>query len=552
MDTFDKIFKNHDVLESIFKYLNLREQLKISQICETFNFVITHLIWRSKLKDLKITEPFSGSLIVKCRKTHSTTSMNYEMFEEFLELLRTHLEHIELQFIEFDKEITILNCVNLTKIHFNECKIRNKIIQQLAKNCLKLKCLKINLCKNQERKSLVMGKDIDVRIFQEFKELSEFIYITHGNTKMDYQILCEFYKIPKLKILCIKSGLILAADCKLKEEYGKFENCLETLTIEYFEEPLTWFKFTSLENMKQLKNLTKLCLNLNPCSNLAIGDVFINTLANNCVLLQDLTLERCKLFITNKFPAFTKLSSLNLYWCWGLSGNNLTDIFQECNLKDFVINNTFFCKNFNEQTYSSSTLERLTLNLSRESDITLAFTNYFNSFNNVQKFVCSLNGPRNFTDKLYSLENISKIFPNLEELLLKDYYISIGELKRLEYLKILQLDFCSSISCSYIQEILKLPNICQLFLNSNCFLNDNFDFNENSDLQTNMELLVIPLCLLNLNVEFWMKYLQRNKKLKLTAFNWTLNDNCLTKLLKYKYFSSHLKYINICGYYFGK
>ncbi|XP_037814718.1 uncharacterized protein LOC119605586 [Lucilia sericata] len=558
METFEKILHNCDALESIFKYLDLNEQLKISQICKEFEFPITQLIWRLKCRNIKFTQIFPETIMVKCNNKDKECAMDYERIEMFLSLCRSYVQNFELNFMEFAIERITFDFKNLTTITFYKCQVNNEHLKQLARNCLKLSRFHMECCKNCEQKPLIMGRDIQVNIFEEMPELSELTVINFYNIDMDYKILQKFYKISKLKKLSIKAPLYVdtsGSNCQGKIMYKT--KSLDSLRIERFCDQKLWLQF-NLKCLVNFKNLTKLTLKMDPFADITVDDIFFLTLANNCQLLEDLTLEQCKLIIT-KFSPIENLSSLTLNWCRELSGCNLREIFSVYKLQSLKLTNTLCQKNIYNYNYTGDNLKALTVGTTLQPDITSALTNPSNRFENISKLIWFQSGPSSLGNPII-LENIPYIYPKVQKLLIIDYFIKIEDLKCLKYLNFLKIHLNTIMSWFYLKHLLQLPHLTNLIIGLSLGISIDIkasvdEGNSCRELTKNLEYLKIPLIVFSANIEFWLLFLQRNIKLKLTVF-----CDCKEKLFKILFFEQllsskkfphQLQHINISDFLCG-
>ncbi|XP_046808511.1 uncharacterized protein LOC124420272 [Lucilia cuprina] len=556
MDAFKRIVHNCDALESIFKYLDLNEQLKISQICKEFEFPITQLIWRLKCRNIKITQIFPETMMVKCNNNDKECTMDSERIKMFLTLCRSYVQNLELTFVEFTIEHITFDFKNLTTISFYKCQVNNEILKQLARNCLKLSIFYMECCKNYEQKPLIMGRDLQVNIFKEMPELSELAVINFYNIDMDYQVLREFYRITTLKKLYIKAPLYVdTSGPNCLEKIACKAKSLENLRIERFCDQKLWQQF-SLKCLVNFKNLTKLTLKMDPFADITVNDIFFLTLANNCQLLEQLTLEQCKLIIT-KFTPIENLSSLNLSWCRGLSGCNLREIFSVYQLQSLKITNNVCQKNIYDYNYSAEKLKALTVGTTLQPDITSALTNPSNRFENISKLIWFQSGPSSLGNPII-LENISYIYPNVQKLLIVDYYIKIEDLNRLKYLNFLKIHLNTIMSWSYLKQLLQLPYLIKLIIGLSMGISTDIgsgvdEVTSCRELNKNLEYLKIPLILFSANIEFWLLFLKINVKFKLLVYS-----ECKDKLIKIMFFEELLSSkglpdrINICDFNVGK
>ncbi|KAM7357658.1 uncharacterized protein ACRADG_002928 [Cochliomyia hominivorax] len=560
MDPFRKVTTNCDILVSIFKYLNLKDQLKVAKICAEFEITLRELIWPVKCQTIKIIEPFEMTILVKCYKPNCEVSLDSENFQTFLNLCSNNVKILKLNCIQTAVKQIPFDFVNLTAIEFWGSQIDNRILKSIAKNSLKLTKIHINYCENHRNGPLVFGSDIDIDILNEMKMLKDFELINSSNTEVDFQYVNNFLKMSNVKVFSLYGDIQFKSyDNEVNENDHIVDTySIENLSIGRFCDECSWKQFTSVNYLMHFKNLMELSIYLDPCTNLSIDDNLLETLVNTCNILNGLKLERCKLFI-KKFPKFEKLSNLSFIWCWGLTGSNLQDIFIECQIQSLTIINTFCSGNIYELSYSSNTLETLIVETSLQADITPAFINPLNSFKNVHTVSWLQTAPRKYLSNISIFENISNIYPNVQELTLSDHYISVTELRGLNFLNILELNYLPIMSWSYIRQLLELTQLTSLTINlllPLVWLIPNIGVIEDAhhNLTKTLEYLKIPFYLINLNVNFWLFFLQNNKNLKIIAsakrsenFDTFLNVY-LKNLLADKFFSDRYKYINVCDY----
>ena len=64
LETLEKCFTNFDILFDLFKYFDLKEQIKLTGVCTLFGDIIINYIWKYKYGELKVIGNHPSNYII--------------------------------------------------------------------------------------------------------------------------------------------------------------------------------------------------------------------------------------------------------------------------------------------------------------------------------------------------------------------------------------------------------------------------------------------------------------------------------------------------------
>ena len=516
MESSEKIITNCDVLEAIFHYLDFKEHLKLLEICTQFEYAILHGVWRSKCKNLHMLQTFPDTFLLQYNAVNNVMrerSLAPEAIHIILKHSSMYIQKLDLTYIVCLENLISYNYQHLTELKLCGIVVEDIHLQQLAKNCLNLQSLTLICFRSSKKES-----NIRVNVFGGMKALNKLEINDMNFTAWNYFDVQQLFCLAHLETLIIDIKIGCSND-NSESNNNSTERVynIENLTIG----TLTYLQFGNVNFIKDLilfENLTKLSIKLNRVSILSLDHNVLTQINNACPKLCELSFIDCYLTF-KEFPRMNNLKHLTLERCSNIKFEDFNEIFQKLKLKSLSLVTVLMrvkAEDICDYNYISNTLETLNIDAIADRNIATTFCNPEHKFQNVStvRLVTNLFLRPQSTGLCFSHN-----FPNLQQLIMKSYYISIKDILYLKHLKVLQFDLFDNMSWSYLEILFQHPTLTHITITLfNC---RHFEKHYErlpkccEGLTTTLEYLSLPSVVYERALNFWPSFRQRNKLLKL-------------------------------------
>ncbi|XP_011291738.1 uncharacterized protein LOC105261709 [Musca domestica] len=559
----NQILNNSLILEKIFRNLQLKHHLAIVNLCKEFRETLVHFVWRSSCKQLKITAR-GDHYFVSLNETE-ICCMKDQVAREFLKLNRYNVQTLVLAScsnVILMQEIERYE--NLTHLNMRQCRLSNNNLETIATNCQGLNRLILDRCCCVHcSDELVLGQELKVETLARMASLRELRIDNRYSIKMNYEVLNDIGWKLSLSKLFLRASLFYDGGQNLEDvNNSKFAySNLQHLDIGRFSDRSAWLLFVQL-HLPQLGNLQSLSIFIDLANCVLITDATLTAIQESCPRLQSLSFEQCK-FRTNKFILPPSLLHLSLIWCRGVTWQNFIQMLHEYPLQSFETINSSYDGHEIDLVYPSNTLTNLTV----ETSIIQGFEEILANGNYTFPQVTTLNwlNSSEGSGDTYPIQNnfnLSKIFPQLEELHLDQAYLPLKEFQQMSYLQILRISMFTHMTWSYMLQLLQssilqqliidLPPAFSIFLCPIPSTKPDLHLTSTRTLPANnLVFLQIPLQLFRISLDFWLDLYSKNKRMKLKVY--TRQATTIFKRTFFKILLNHptlvgsLKRINICN-----
>lgn len=328
---FDRISCNLDVLEYIFQFLDIGNQLKLANVSEHLQYVFKTFIWKENYKKITIRK-YGEAVSLTNNLEKSNIDLNLNEFEYFLNIYGHDIlelnENHGCAFITHKLE-------NLTAINYNHLMITTEHLELLAKNCLKLEKLSIYGCCNKNRDILQIGKDVKVETLLKMKMLKQFTLVCRYEFEQGiFQDLLTKLKHFNLKDVIVteqeKEDVFEISDYSMEDK-----SSIEDLDIfASFNSSISPRYFYSF--IKSFENLINLKLSI---IDVVTSDMIL-AISKVCTKLKYLLFKNTAFKNISQFSILSSLEDLLFFSCDGLTYDNLRDILSEMKLTRFTSINT--------------------------------------------------------------------------------------------------------------------------------------------------------------------------------------------------------------------
>ncbi|KAM7363090.1 uncharacterized protein ACRADG_000142 [Cochliomyia hominivorax] len=562
----EEIATNIDILKTIFNYLQLNEQIKISEVCAEFLYVLVNCMWRYKYRQIKVYKLNGNSVVLNINNNYKSDHDNEKEkgicdlinehfvyltnkeFQKFLKLNQENILELELSDYRSDdlaeyKEIIInneWNFYNLTKLCLSYVTIDSHQLKMIYRNCKNLRSLQLKQCCNFKADLITLSDlnncDYDI-LLKIIKILKEF--------HIDYREMQFSDCSLNLHDLLIDDNLITLnlnvplKNLRYKETPRLRDNSCENLLIGNFNEYKTLQKFSRLY-LKTFQNLCQLTLE-GSLNKIFLDSLFIQNLTDSCPLLKSLNLKRCLINVHN-FNLLSSISQINLNNCMSLTWHNLKQLLSLPLLQEFHSIYSTYTREF-ENIVLPPHLHSLTL-VGNEFRFSQIFESPSDSLLNLKQLIY-------FDGSETKISDISIKFPNLEIFHILPHHVrneDLFRLKNLHIFKIPKYQNCYS-NVSQLMDLIKLPNLRELSLTAVC---ESLAAEENSldrfkVKRINLNYLELNFDLFNYLYEYLFDLLKFNLKLKIIVISEDVADfEYYMKLVKNRKFCR--EYIKLCGF----
>uniref|UniRef100_A0A1I8Q9V8 F-box domain-containing protein n=1 Tax=Stomoxys calcitrans TaxID=35570 RepID=A0A1I8Q9V8_STOCA len=565
-----QILNNSLVLENICHCLNFKEQLKAARVCKEFRETIVQFIWRSSCKDLVVSER-DDTYMVTLNQTQDYC-LGLKDFLQFFHLNRRNVQKLILKNCNHRKLRELVEQLeHLTYLEMQYCKIAEKTIEELAKNCKGLKTLTFDRCLAENCNSeLILGHDLTVDTLVLMSCLEELNVYNRHKVKMKYETLWDIVRNLRLTKLSLNSSIFYEGSERIRdlvalENYSQaaalnFYKTLESLDIGRFSNRASWLLFVKLQ-LPHFRNLQSLSIFIDLANCVLINDSVATLISDACPRLRKLCFKQCK-FQLQDFSLPVSLEHLCLVWCWGITWQNLQQILQDYPLEELVSLNGHYDGDDGQCFYHSESLQSLTIETSLIKDMVDIFSSTKSLFPQVTTLKWLNSSECCYTHPQEMRYGFSKIFPRLQELLLEQAYLPAREFEQLICLQSLQISLYEGMSWPYLLTLLKSSSLQQLklemptnIITSLCpVLTAGPDWHMKLyqiSLTRNLKLLEMPLKLLQNALPFWLDLLHHSQEMKLKFYDWyshkMFNQMFVQTLLNAEKFPSMRRTIDICN-----
>ncbi|XP_073837825.1 uncharacterized protein [Musca autumnalis] len=563
IDILQNILKNGTLLEKIFDYLCLEDQINCIAVCKSFRSVITRGVWRKKYKELNIYKtPYLSIITNSCRDLpvetdengrkmedilEEKTALSYEKCNVFLQQAASSICKLRVysEYFIFRKSMgvsfrRIQLFANLRHLHYHQMVVTDEHLALVAKHCPKLRKLELIECHCIQWYCIIPGFNLDIGVLAKMSQLKELILQcepTSPLSDVEYEVVVHILSKLKLKTFILRNIMVVYSDGDTIQLDNA--NLLDVLNMGHISED-SWPNFK--HNLKDFHNLQCLCINVLDCNTL-VSTADFELLAINCRNLLRLSLENCDLSVEN-FAILKTLQQLELRFCGGLTALNLRQILSNMSLKSFTLIHTRVLGTIDDSFSISTTLEVVTINSLHLSTISEAFQKTLNNMPQLHT-IKWLNGD------VDSNWIICKC-PNLKVLHIPNPRLISSNFLKLKSLRELYFTSLKGFSWRFLIILIKNLSLWHLNLQTSETIDDGKQKPQDAtDIQTTLQRTFIPFEIYISAQHFWMDLLNRNPELKLIFYGEhedLLNMNFLDALLEFPYMQNDSKHVKICGF----
>ncbi|XP_075160928.1 uncharacterized protein LOC142233781 isoform X2 [Haematobia irritans] len=536
MTVYKKLIENVNILEYIFQFLTLEEQIECADLCESFNVAITKRIWSRMYKNLNIHKTPNFIIITAGQEIEINqrnglqqmreikTALPYDKGKIFLRQIAPYVHNLGefSEFHNFCKNVGVAfrheyMFENLYRLSCYKMVITDEQLQLIGQYCLQLQTLELIECTCAELESLIPGYNLDIRTLIVMPKLYNLLVEseeTLNMPKMDCDVLHEMLMLLQLKSLVFKNIIVVDQGHDIVDL--ALADTVEILNVGHISKEY-WANFKY--HLKDFRNLQDLTINTLDCYTLVNNEVF-KDLASCCGLLQKLSLENCDLSVDN-FGAIKSLQHLSLISCGGFTSENLHQVLTHPTLKILSISHTRILGPM-EKCSISPTLEAIYIDSIHSNTFSEIFQKSINSMDNVHT-IKWLNGHIScdwIVEKCRNLRSLHIPNPHL----IRQYILIMGCLQ--------ELSFSSSIHTDDAIIDDDIPEYA-------------------TGVDTSLESIIIPYHIYIAAQSFWMDLIDINRHLHLTIYGDyvdLLNRSILKQILQYRHVRDNLRYLKICGF----
>lgn len=555
----EEIATNIDILKTIFQYLNIQQQIKLSKVCTEFQYVIVNCMWRYKYRQIKVYKLNGDSNIIETNsnrdnesnllKQHFVNVTNEEL-QNFLKLNQENIIELEISDYRSDDleeyKYKIINnewnFINLEKLYLLYINIDVKQMEMIYENCKNLKVLQLKQCCNFKADLLTLSEQNNYEyeiLLKIIKTLKEFY--------MDYREMQFSDCTLNLHDLLYNNNLkhlnlnVPLKNLRYKETPRLKENSCEILHLGNFNEYKTLQKFSRLY-LKTFENLFELTLE-GSLNKIFLDSQFIDNLALACVRLKKLNLKRCLMNIDN-FNLLTTLTDIQLNNCMSLTWRNLKQLLELPLLQTFHSIYSNYTREFEEISIPFQ-LHSLTLvgNDFRFAQI----------FDNSKEQLTNLKELKYFDGSDNTISQISLKFPSLQTLHIMPHHVVIKDLLNLRNLLSFKVPKYQKTSDNILQlmYLLNHPSLRELSLTVGCNLEYECSIDLSNISKTNLYRLELDFEVFNFLSEYLLDLLKFNLKLNIIVTSDEVADfQYYCMLVKNRKFCRD--FIKLCGFQIGK
>ncbi|KAI8116978.1 hypothetical protein CVS40_11050 [Lucilia cuprina] len=540
------------------KLLNLKEQVKLVDIAKRFGYVLSTFLWPKTCSKIILYKTPYVNIIANIsnigkeqeKETEmeeikkSKVALNHKECNNFLFLNAKNVKALKVnsEFFYHQRElgisfknIQIFN--NLRELTYYRLILDDEQMRVLSRKCKKIKKLHLIECYNEYLTPLVPGEHLNLEYIYEMKKLEELVLYAEPDAEAvikSYHLQDMFVNL-KLKKLILKNFIIDDNDADTLETIC---DTLEVLNMGMIS-MCYWPSF--MHYLNHFENLRELCINVSDY-NTTLNVQTVDILAHKCKKLQKLSLEKCDLSVED-FGVLTSLKHLSLDSCGGLTFANFQQILGALTLKSFTMINTRIIGNINH-IFVSPTLERISINTIRFTQISEAFQKSLNNFESLHTLEW-LNGDINdnwIIDKC----------PKLKYLHIPNPYLLRRIVFTMKSLKELTFTSCTGLSWCFILILIRNLKLERLCLQTNELIDDDREIPLNAcGIKTTLRMITIPCNIFKMAQSFWLDLMYLNVDLHYLIYGKheeLLDGIFLDEMICSERFCRRVKWIKICGY----
>lgn len=557
------ILNSDYILENILKYLDLKEHMKLLSINKRFGYILKTFLWPkfynniilyktpyvniiSTNRDNDIKLELKESELREMQKTK--VALNHNNCTVFLiknakNVIKLEV-HSEYYFHQQEVGVSFRNIQvfkNLKELIYYRLILNDEQMLLLSKNCKRLRKLHLIECYNEYLKPLVPGEHLNLENIYTIKHLEELKLQSElsAESVMKSYHLQEIFVNMKLKILILENFAINDNDADTKETINP---SLEILNMGLISKSF-WPSF--MHYLNHFENLKELFINVSDC-NTTLNVQIIDILASKCKQLEKLSLKSCDLYLED-FGVLKNLKYLALDSCGGLTFANFQQIMGALSLKTFIMINTRIYGVINH-IYVSPSLEEITINTIRFTQISDAFQKSLNNFENLHTLRW-INGDIND-------DWIIEKCPKLKYLHIPNPYLLRRIVFTMKSLKELTFTSCMGLSWCFILILIRNLKLERLYMQTYEYIDDDREMPTDAyGVKTTLKLIIIPYYIFKSAQAFWLDLLQLNDQLHYTIYGKheeLMEGEFLEDLIYSEKFCKRVKRIEICGFKVGK
>lgn len=173
----ENILHNPLLLENIFKFLSLKEQLKLTKLCSQFQEVIIYHIWKIEYKKLHVLEVMAKYIILNILPNENLSEND---FKEFLKFNVLNIKELKINTFSLLNKCSIIFQLhlifpNLSKLSIRNIKLTKEDIKGLWTCFPNLQIFSIKCCFRANGAAIHTMKDFDDEVFRHLKTLQMLI-----------------------------------------------------------------------------------------------------------------------------------------------------------------------------------------------------------------------------------------------------------------------------------------------------------------------------------------------------------------------------------------
>ncbi|KAM7356965.1 uncharacterized protein ACRADG_002518 isoform 1-T1 [Cochliomyia hominivorax] len=553
------ILNSDYIMENILKHLELNDQLELMKISKRFEYILATFLWPKMYKNLTIYKTPYVNIVsnhqyqIKDRDGEETemdmiqktkVALKHEHSNTFLMLNCKNVRKLnvrsEYYFHQQEVGISFQNIhkfQNITELTYYRLILNDEQMHLLAQNCRRLKKLHLLECYNEYYKPLVPGEHLNLRNIYDIKHLEELKL----QSVKSVDAIIKSYHLQKI-FINLKLRKFILENFTINDNDADTVNIinrnLEVLNMGIISNRF-WPCF--MHYLNYFEKLKELFIEVSDC-NTTLNVQIVDILASKCQHLEKLSLKSCDLYVEN-FSVLKNLKYLYLNSCGGLTFANFQQILGALTLKKFILINTRIYGVINH-IYVSPSLEEITIDTIRFSEISDAFQKSLNNFENLHTLNW-LNGDINhdwIIDKCPKLKYLH--IPN--PYLLRRIVFTVKSLKHLTFTSCIGLSWC------FILILIRNLTLERLFIQTSEIIDNDKEIPLDAyQIRTTLKSIIIPYDIFKTAQSFWLDLFKLNDHLHYTIYGRheeLLEGEFLEDLLNVGNLKERLKKLEICGF----
>ncbi|XP_073838405.1 uncharacterized protein [Musca autumnalis] len=561
MSSFRELLKNKDIVEHIFQYLHLEEQIKCLNVCKLWRRVIVKSLWMKKFRYLNVFKTPYVTIITNTRSDRSNTEIIDRKLEKlieyktalkgdecniFLEEVAPVVRNLRLysEYLSYQQKLGVsfqnvqLFC-NLRYICYKRLIVSNGQLKLLVSSCMQLQKLEFIECTCRQLSVLIPGINLAIEHLEKLPFLRELVVQCEEDTvqpEIECTTLHRTLSKLRLRTLILKNFKII-------------DNGADTVRITHGDSVMVlnvgiisldfWPDFK--HHLKDFSNLIDLTINVLNC-NTVVNSSVLELVALRCKKLQRLSLENCDFFVED-FSVMKSLRHLSLLNCGGFTADNLQQVLGELSLISFSLHHTRILGTVIDIRISA-TLQELEIN-----------TIYFNEISDILQM--SVGPMENLLILKWLNGNVNDDWindkcPNLRVLHIPNYQMIRHKILKMSTLRELSFSSCKGFSWRFFLLLIRNLTLKSFSLRTFDIIEDGSDVPTHAyGIHSTLESIFIPHHIFKTAQEFWMDLLALNRQMRIIFYGeyWDMfSPMFLRSLLRYPVMENSLKQFRICGF----